>query len=183
MNRACFTAVAAVAAILAAVFSGGCANMMVLPAAPYSGLEARPVKALSAEDAAGYLAGEGMGFALAAELNGYPGPRHVLELADELELSAAQRGKTQKLFLEMQTAAAALGKSVVAKETELDALFSEQRADENSLHNLTAEIARLKGALRAAHLKYHLIIKSMLTSAQIARYNELRGYHEHRQHH
>ena len=32
-------------------------------------------------------AGRGMGLALAAELNGYPGPAHVLELADKLDLA------------------------------------------------------------------------------------------------
>ena len=36
-------------------------------------------------------AGRGMGLALAAELNGYPGPSHVLELADKLKLSAEDK--------------------------------------------------------------------------------------------
>jgi hypothetical protein len=35
-----------------------------------------------------------MGLALAAELNGYPGPIHVLELGDQLNLSSVQsRGR------------------------------------------------------------------------------------------
>ena len=40
-----------------------------------------------------------MSLALAAELNGYPGPLHVLELADRLGLSAEQRGKVQQLSI------------------------------------------------------------------------------------
>ena len=48
---------------------------------PYAGLQARPVKALSDQQIADLRAGRGMGLALAAELNGYPGPMHVLELA------------------------------------------------------------------------------------------------------
>ena len=48
---------------------------------PYTGLEERDIKALSAEQVAGYLAGDGMGFALPAELNHYPGPKHVLDLS------------------------------------------------------------------------------------------------------
>ena len=58
---------------------------------PYAGMQARPIKALSDQQIADLKAGRGMGLALAAELNGYPGPLHVLELADKLDLSAEQR--------------------------------------------------------------------------------------------
>jgi hypothetical protein len=44
----------------------------------------RPIKALSAEQIADLKAGQGLSLALAAELNGYPGPRHVLELGKQL---------------------------------------------------------------------------------------------------
>ena len=50
---------------------------------PYVGLQSRTIKALSAEQIADLRAGRGMGFALPAELNGYPGPLHVIELADQ----------------------------------------------------------------------------------------------------
>ena len=62
---------------------------------PYSGLETRAIKALSDSQIADLKAGRGMGLALAAELNGYPGPMHVLELADELVLSVEQRTQMQ----------------------------------------------------------------------------------------
>ena len=58
----------------------------------------RSIKALSEQQVNELGAGRGMGLALAAELNGYPGPSHVLELADKLELSADQRAKVQRLF-------------------------------------------------------------------------------------
>ncbi len=35
--------------------------------------------------------GEGFGMALAADHNSYPGPRHVLDLRNELKLSPAQQ--------------------------------------------------------------------------------------------
>ena len=57
---------------------------------PYVSETSREIKALSAEDISGYLQGQGMGFAKAAELNGFPGPKHVLDLSDELELSHLQ---------------------------------------------------------------------------------------------
>src|SRR5262245_12308395 len=63
---------------------------------PYAGMQHRGIKALSEQQIADLRAGKGMGLALAAELNGYPGPIHVLELGDRLELSAQQRQRLQE---------------------------------------------------------------------------------------
>ena len=60
-------------------------------ASPYASLVDREIKALSAEQLANLREGRGMGLSLPAELNGYPGPKHVLELADGLGLTPAQR--------------------------------------------------------------------------------------------
>jgi hypothetical protein len=62
---------------------------------PYAGLEARSIKALSQQQIDDLKAGRGMGLALAAELNGYPGPMHVLELADALHLSARNETRSK----------------------------------------------------------------------------------------
>src|SRR6188768_1977014 len=72
---------------------------------PYAGMQTRPIKALSEQQIADLGAGRGMGLALAAELNGYPGPSHVLELADALELSADQRTRVKVLFDAMKAEA------------------------------------------------------------------------------
>lgn len=64
----------------------------------YAEMQARANKALSAEQIDGLSHGKGMGMAMPAELNGYPGPRHVLELASQLGLSEEQRARTQALF-------------------------------------------------------------------------------------
>ncbi|MEP6837110.1 MAG: hypothetical protein ABJA75_03590 [Bradyrhizobium sp.] len=60
-----------------------------LARSPYAGMQDRPVKALSEQQVADLKAGRGMGLALPAELNGYPGPSHLLELADRLNLSSS----------------------------------------------------------------------------------------------
>jgi Spy/CpxP family protein refolding chaperone len=145
-------------------------------ATPYAGLEARPIKALSAEDQAGLLAGQGMGMALAAELNGYPGPRHVLDMADDLALSPHQRHQTSQAFDEMKGEATALGSAVIAAEEELDRLFASGSATPTSVMDATAKVAGLSGQLRALHLGYHLRMRAILSAEQVAIYNKLRGY-------
>src|SRR5919106_102480 len=109
-----------------------------------------------AEEVQAYLSGEGMGFAKAAELNHYPGPRHVLDLADKLQLSSEQRGKTQAIFNRMKSEAVDLGKQVVEKEALLDSRFAGGTISEAELKQLLAEIADLQGKLRATHLRAHL---------------------------
>ena len=142
----------------------------------YSGMESRPIKALSEAETEGYLAGLGMSQALAGELNGYPGPLHVMELADELELSPEQLEETEFLFSEMKNRARALGMKIIDKEKELDSLFADKRIDDNSLRETVSQIAVLKGELRAVHLHYHLRMTTLLEPRQISRYAELRGY-------
>jgi hypothetical protein len=57
---------------------------------PYAGQQTREIKALSAQEIDDLLNARGMALAKAAELNGYPGPLHSLELADKLGLSPEQ---------------------------------------------------------------------------------------------
>jgi Spy/CpxP family protein refolding chaperone len=127
-----------------------------------------------------------MGLALAAELNGYPGPLHVLELADSLQLSEAQRSTAQQLFQAMKAETIPLGTRLIAQEVELDRQFADRTVTEASLTAVTQAIGATQAALRAAHLRYHLATIKVLTPAQIHRYIELRGYangaHVHQQH-
>lgn len=143
---------------------------------PYSGEQERRIKAISDAEREGLLGGHGMGFAKAAELNHYPGPRHVLELAAELDLSPGQRQATQASFDAMQGQATALGERILEGEVELDTLFGDARADEASLTRLVSEIGRLRGALRLVHLRAHLEMRALLRAEQIAAYHSLRGY-------
>src|SRR5712671_3067069 len=90
---------------------------------PYAGQQQREVKALSDDEVKQYLSGAGMGYAKAAELNGYPGPMHVLELADKLGLSAEQRSATRLLMEKHKADAQAIGAKRVAAERSLDTMF------------------------------------------------------------
>lgn len=143
---------------------------------PYAGMQARPIKALSEQQVADLGAGRGMGLALAAELNGYPGPSHVLELADKLDLTADQRAGVQRLFDAMKTEALPLGSKLIEQEAELDRQFANRTVTPESLKASTGTVAATQGALREAHLKYHLSTAAILTPGKMQRYAELRGY-------
>jgi hypothetical protein len=142
----------------------------------YGGMQARSVKALSDQQIADLRAGRGMGLALAAELNGYPGPLHVLELADRLGLSPDQRRQVQRLHDDMRAEAIVTGERLIAAEIALDRAFKERTITVDSLAGLSAAVASQQGALRAVHLKYHLTTTGLLTADQSRRYAELRGY-------
>ena len=152
------------------------ASASVLAQTPYAGMQTRSVKALSEQQVSDLNAGRGMGLALAAELNGYPGPSHVLELADRLELSADQRDRVKALFDSMKAEAQPLGLKLIAQETELDRLFASRTVTPDRLKASTAAIALTQGELRETHLKYHLSTADILSAGQMRKYAELRGY-------
>jgi Spy/CpxP family protein refolding chaperone len=143
---------------------------------PYAGYEQRPIKALSAQQIADLKAGRGMGFALAAELNGFPGPLHVLELADKMDLTAEQRQAVQRLYMAMKAETVPIGERLILQEAELDRLFATRTVDPASLGAATRVIGETQATLRNAHLAYHLSTASILTVEQMRRYAELRGY-------
>ena len=114
--------------------------------------------------------------ARAAELNHYPGPRHVLDLASQLQLSETQRNKAQEIYNRMHDEAVRLGKMILQKEEELDNTFKKDEMDPNKLKTLVTEITRLRGELRLVHLLAHLEMKKVLSQRQIEKYDELQGY-------
>lgn len=146
------------------------------PTSPYVGQEARDIKALSAEEVNAYLSGKGMGLAKAAELNGYPGPAHVLELASQLSLTPAQRARTEAVFASMESMAVSLGRVLVDEERRLDQLFATKSVTPEELTRSLDAIGALQATLRGAHLEAHLAQAEILTPEQNARYARLRGY-------
>lgn len=143
---------------------------------PYAGLQGRSIKALSEQQVADLRAGKGMSLALAAELNGYPGPLHVLDLAEPLKLSGAQKTRTRELFAQMQQEARSLGEQVLRSEGAIDALFKNRQATREAVSAAAAEAAEAQGRLRAAHLHYHLAMMDVLSPEQVQAYGRLRGY-------
>ncbi len=147
-------------------------------ASPYAGEQNRSIKSLSDSEIAALENGAGMGFARLAELNHYPGPRHVLDLESELDLSDDQRAESQALFDEMHDTAVALGEALIQAEQNLDVRFADRSIDEAGLEQALQEIAVLRARLRYVHLEAHLRQRALLSAEQIDRYDELRGYGE-----
>ena len=174
MNR--FPSLGAVIAIAVLQLPSAALAQAGQPHQPYAELTGRAVKALSEQQIEDLRAGRGMGMALAAELNGYPGPRHVLEHADRLALAPAQRERTQALFEAMLAETTSLGEQLIRQETEMDRLFASKTITPEALAAATGAIGTTLGALRGAHLRYHLVMMEVLTPQQVQLYGELRGY-------
>lgn len=143
---------------------------------PYAGQETRAIKALSEAEVEGYLEGKGLGFAKAAELNHYPGPAHVLELAHQLGLSEQQIAQTDHIYARMKQQATALGRSLVDREFALDKAFADGSVQSDSLKALVAEIGDLEAQIRYVHLQAHLDQRGVLSREQLQQYDGLRGY-------
>ena len=143
-----------------------------------AGAQNRSIKALSEEDVAALLSGQGAGYAKAAELNGYPGPAHTLELHQQLALSPEQVAASQSLMAAHKVRARELGALLVAAERRLDALFTSRLATPQAVQQAAAEVGALQARLRAEHLNTHLAQAALLDAGQVRRYVELRGYAE-----
>lgn len=146
------------------------------PHSPYAGEQTRPIKALAERDVLALIEGQGAGYAKAAELNGYPGPMHTLELRHGLSLSAEQVTATEAFMRAHKQRARVLGGEVVEAERRLDALFADRRADAQAVNDATRDIAGIQARMRAEHLNTHLAQTALLSAAQVREYNRLRGY-------
>lgn len=146
------------------------------PLSAYAGQEERAIKALSADEVQNLLSGKGMGLARAAELNGYAGPAHVLELGAALALTPEQTAQTEALFASMERKAKPLGQALVEAERTLDQWFAGQAITPELLNRSLEDIGALQAQVRGVHLQAHLAQVKILTAEQSARYAQLRGY-------
>ena len=142
----------------------------------YAALLETEIRGLSPEQIEGYRTGAGLGMALPAELNGYPGPRHVLDLSDELELTDDQNNEIQALYNDMLPEAIRLGEEILAKEGALEEAFREGSIQDETLETQLSELGVLYSQLRFTHLRTHLSTIDILTPHQVFLYNSIRGY-------
>ncbi|MFK7866057.1 MAG: Spy/CpxP family protein refolding chaperone [Alphaproteobacteria bacterium] len=136
----------------------------------------RPIKSLSAEDIEELKRGGGWGLAKAAELNGVPGPAHVLEMQQEIALTQDQIAQIQHIYEQMRLKAIDKGEEMIALERALEDHFKQKTITDSILQALLGEIAATRSELRYIHLSTHLLMPDILSTAQIAHYNQIRGY-------
>ena len=162
-------------------------EMMPPTPSAYVALLDTEIRGIDSKTIEGYLNGAGLGLALPAELNGYPGPRHILDLADELSLTSDQQAQVQALFDQMKPQAITLGEEILAAEGNLEQAFREQTIQETDLSTQLTALGNLQSQLRFVHLRTHLATIDILSQHQIAQYNGLRGYEampaDHQDHH
>jgi hypothetical protein len=145
---------------------------------PYRDQTATEIRGLTEKEISELREGRGMGLARAAELNGYPGPRHVLDAVRQgrLHLSPGQLQTVQQLFDNMAREAKRLGDMILEEERALEGEFRKGTLSESDLQADVTRIAALQGQLRVVHLRTHLEMRPVLSEQQIQHYNQLRGY-------
>lgn len=143
---------------------------------PYAGEDARQIKSLSESDLEDLRTGRGWGLAKTAELNGYPGPAHVLEAAEALQLSPETRARVEAIFEAMNAEARRLGALYIEAELQLEKTFSDMSVEPHILKRLLADAEALRAQLRQTHLEAHLETAPLLTRHQKMLYARLRGY-------
>lgn len=176
IRRTIRASIIAVIALLVVLLAVTTAQDVTPTPSDYVDVQFTEIRGLSTEQIEGYQTGAGLGFALPAELNGYPGPRHVLDLADELELTDTQEADIQALYDEMLPQAIDLGEQILAQEEAIELAFREGTVTDTFLQESLAEAGRLESALRYIHLSTHLATINILTEHQVRQYNVLRGY-------
>ena len=142
----------------------------------YAGQQNREIKSLSKDDIAELKRGGGWGLAKAAELNGMPGPAHILEMESKINLTAEQKLKIEKLFNDMRSQAIPLGNQLISLEEKLNNKFTTGKINKPALKKLVEEIEMVRAKLRVVHLAAHLETPKILSKHQIGLYNRLRGY-------
>lgn len=145
---------------------------------PYRQQQSTEIRGLSKQEIEDLREGRGMGLARAAELNSYPGPRHVLDAveAGQIHLGAGQLAAVKQLFEKMSAEAKRLGAVILSEEQALEVEFRAGRVTEPDLKARVSRIASLQGELRLVHLRTHLETRALLSESQIQRYNQVRGY-------
>lgn len=142
----------------------------------YAGEETREIKTLAPEDLEELRTGGGWGLARAAELNGIPGPAHLLPMAKEIDLSPEQVAQIEGIYSEMKDTAISLGEKLIELERELNHRFAQGTITEETLRRLVDQIGDVTSDLRYVHLQTHLTTPGLLAADQIERYNRVRGY-------
>ena len=140
---------------------------------PYAHTQSSEVSTLTPEEVRELRNGEGMGLARPAELNQFPGPKHLLELVADLDLNQAQLARIKAIRKKMKMRAIAKGKEILETESRLANLFASGHPSVEEMNRITEHLGIMRGQLQAIHMLAHI---ESVTADQIEGYDRLRGY-------
>ncbi|MDE0028191.1 MAG: hypothetical protein OXU42_02145 [Deltaproteobacteria bacterium] len=143
---------------------------------PYAHTQSAEFATLTPDEVRELRNGDGMGLARAAELNSFPGPRHLLDLKADLDLTREQVVRIEAIHAKMKTSAVAKGEAILQAESHLANLFAAGRPTAAETTRMTEHLGIMRGQLQAIHLLAHIESTRELTAKQIERYDRLRGY-------
>lgn len=143
---------------------------------PYAHTQSSEVPTLTPEEVRELRNGEGMGLARPAELNQFPGPKHLLDLVADLDLSPAQLARIKAIREKMKMRAIAKGREILETERRLADLFASGHPSVEEMNRITEHLGVMRGQLQAIHLLAHIESARELTADQIESYDRLRGY-------
>jgi Spy/CpxP family protein refolding chaperone len=118
-------------------------------------------------DKPGFGRGMGMG-------HGLPGPGMLLQVADEISLTEAQKEKLEQMMVDFSLEKVDLRAELEKAQIKLQALMRDDKARETEVNAAIDDATRLKGELQKMRYRHHKEIRSLLTDKQIDRLKELR---------
>lgn len=132
-----------------------------------------PLKFISSQNYQYYKNGGNSDLYLIAEVNNYPSPGSVLQLAKELSLTTDQKHQVNMIHIELNRKVKEMGGFLIKEQTKLNQLFETRKIDEGSLIYYTNKIGALEGELRNAYLRAHLRTSTLLSAQQLKKYQDI----------
>ena len=137
----------------------------------YSGQENRTIKSLSADDIVELRRRHGWGQAKAAELKGVSGPKHLLQMKNEIGLDETPYSAIDEVYQQLKSQAELQGERLIALEHHLGSGFRNRTITDAMLRTILNAFAETKSELRCVHLTAHLRMPEVLSEEQVRTYN------------
>lgn len=133
------------------------------------------IRSLPGRDIVALAGGEGGGLAKIADLNGYPGPRHVLDMDAHLNLTTRQREQLRQVMSTMEADAKEVATRYLSALAQLEEDTRQGSLSGDQFLKRYRAVEALRTELGAVHLITHFKTKDLLTPAQVATYYKPQG--------
>lgn len=114
-----------------------------------------------------------------AERNLFPGSM-LLKFKDEIELTADQVSKIEKMTDLFQEAAIRKHADIKVKGLKVRSYLKEEQVDRKMMEKMIREIAQMRTDMQVDHMNYLLDLKELLTPEQIAKIESIKKERRHK---